>query len=49
MVNAVTLYNLAVGDYVELQGYQNSGGNLTAEFETASSPGLMLVWVGTAG
>lgn len=41
-VQVATLYHLAVNDYVELYGYQNSGGNLNMEATSAYSPYLMV-------
>ena len=45
-LQAVTLYNLAVNDYVELTTYQNSGGSLTLDTTAQNSPEFWMVKVG---
>lgn len=41
-----TLYKFAVGDYVELMAFQNSGGNLDVQVNANYSPEFSAVWVG---
>lgn len=40
-------YRLAEGDYVELQAYQNSGGNRTISAGLVYSPEFYMCWAGT--
>lgn len=35
----------AVGDYLELAGYQNSGGNLTTSISTDQTSSLTVIWL----
>ena len=42
VVKVSTSCKLAVGQYVELQGWQNSGGNLAMSFVSAYSPYFMM-------
>ena len=44
-LSVATLYKLAVGDYVELHGWQNSGGTLTMLASPAYSPELAAVLI----
>lgn len=39
----MTVMDLEVGDYVELQAYQDSGGNLNVQVNTADSPEFGMV------
>lgn len=41
-----TIYNLGVGDFVELNVYQNSGGNLNVTFYAQFSPEFMMQRIG---
>jgi hypothetical protein len=45
-VTVVTTADLAVGDYVELQAYQSSGGSLNVAATAQYSPEFMMTWVG---
>lgn len=42
-----TVYQLAAGDYLELMGYQNSGGNLNMQATSAYSPEFYAHWLAT--
>lgn len=42
-----TIYNLAVNDYVEMVGNQNSGGNLDNVVNGNTSPEFMMMYLGT--
>ena len=42
-----TEYQLAAGDYVELMGYQNSGGSLNMLATSAYSPEFFARWLAT--
>lgn len=44
-----TIYDLAADDYVELRGWQNSGGNLSIEAQSNWSPEFSMARVGAAG
>lgn len=44
-IHVVTSYSFAANDYIELGGYQNSGGNL-AYFVTYQSVNFWATWVG---
>jgi hypothetical protein len=44
-LNLSTQYRLAVNDYVELYGYQTSGGNLNVRAATGRSPVLAMAWL----
>jgi hypothetical protein len=46
-VMAVTHYNLAANDYVELLAYQNSGGALNASLGANYSPEFMIARLGS--
>jgi hypothetical protein len=46
IVSVSTQYPLAVGDYVECQVYQNSGGALNVNVSAARSPEFAMAWVG---
>ena len=46
-VNITTIYNLAVGDYVEATAFQNSGGALNVEASSANSPEFGMWYLGT--
>ena len=46
VMTVATLYHLAVGDYVELVAYQNSGGDLTIRVSLNFSPEFAMQWVG---
>jgi hypothetical protein len=46
MVPVVTIYDLAVGDYVEAGVYQNSGGSLALLTQAQLSPEFMMQRVG---
>lgn len=35
---------LNVGDYLEMWGFQNSGGNLAADVTTAEQPNVSVIW-----
>jgi hypothetical protein len=41
-INTGTIYFLNAGDYVEMQGFQNSGGNLNVQANTDYSPVFMM-------
>lgn len=41
-----TLFHLAANDYVELEAYQNSGGDLDVPSAAASSPEFAMQWLG---
>jgi hypothetical protein len=40
------IYYLAVGDYVQLQVYQTSGGNLNVAYQPNNSPEFAAQWLG---
>ena len=44
--NPTTVYDLVVGDYVEVRVYQNRGGNLNVEAQSRHSPDFMAVRLG---
>jgi hypothetical protein len=44
-METVTMYPMAVGDYVELRVYQNSGGNLNVVVGGAYSPEFWAMWM----
>jgi len=44
--NISTIYNLTAGQYVELEAYQNSGGNLNVLASANASPEFMIQKVG---
>src|SRR3990167_715880 len=44
-----TIYDLAVGDYVELVAYQNSGSTLTVSAVSKNSPEFGMARIGAAG
>ncbi|MGE5592880.1 MAG: hypothetical protein ACM3X3_04240 [Betaproteobacteria bacterium] len=46
VLQIATVYDLAVGNYVELIVYQNSGGALNVEYASAFSPEFMMVRIG---
>lgn len=46
-ITLVTAYQLAAGDYVELMGYQNSGGNLNMLASSAYAPEFYAHWLST--
>lgn len=46
MMDVTTSWELAVNDTIELQVYQDSGGNLNLDNEAYSSSTLSLVWLG---
>lgn len=46
-LNPSTKYQLAAADYVELQGYQNSGGSLNISASGNYSPEFWLEWKAT--
>jgi hypothetical protein len=45
-LTVVTVYPLAVSDYVELMAYQTSGGNLDVQANNRYSPDFWAVWTG---
>lgn len=45
--NVTALYQLAVGDYVELVVYQNTGGNLNVNSSGNTSPEFAAAWLFT--
>jgi hypothetical protein len=45
-VQITTQYYLSAGDYIELQAYQNSGGNLNVQVSNNISPEFMMAKVG---
>jgi len=45
-VSATTVRRLAVGDYLEITGFQNSGGNLNTVVVNEYSPCLAIAWLG---
>lgn len=47
-LSVTTDHELAAGDYVELQGFQNSGSNLNMLALARSSPEFWFRWVATA-
>ena len=42
-----TVYQLTAGDYVELMGFQSSGGNLNMQASSAYSPEFWAHWITT--
>lgn len=46
-LNIATVYQLAAGDYLELMGYQASGGNLNMQATSAYSPEFYAYWIAT--
>lgn len=45
-VSAATVRRLAAGDYLEVTGFQNSGGNLNTVVVNEYSPVLAIAWLG---
>ena len=45
-ISASTVRRLAVGDYLEITGFQNSGGNLNTVVVNEYSPCLAIAWLG---
>lgn len=45
-LNINTIYKLSVGDYIEIQAYQDSGSALNVPYEAKSSPAFGMVKVG---
>ena len=41
-----TIYNLSVGDYVEIQVWQNSGGALDCQAQPENTPEFMIQRIG---
>ena len=41
-INAMTIYDLSVNDYIEVQVYQNSGSSIVIESTAESSPYFMM-------
>lgn len=46
VLNVSTMYAMSAADYVTIFAYQNSGGNLNVNSDTAFSPEFMAHWMG---
>lgn len=47
LIECVTIYDLIVGDFVEIRVYQNTGGVLVSSYQAQRTPRFMMQRIGT--